>query len=74
MGDYRLIWGQRLKDRRLEAGKSLFALAVEVGVTPTAVAQWEQGKTAPRDSLKRQIAEALETTPSELFAWPEEAA
>jgi transcriptional regulator with XRE-family HTH domain len=74
VGDFRLIWGQRLKHRRLEIGKSQFALAVDVGVTPTAVAQWEQGATTPRDSLKPKVAEALETTPSELFAWPEEAA
>lgn len=74
MGDFRLAWGQRLKDRRLEIGKSQFALAVQVGVTPAAVAQWEQGATTPRDSLKPRIAEALEMTTSELFAWPEEAA
>lgn len=71
MDAVRRIWGERLRGLRLEQGHTQFTLAVAIGVTPSAVANWEQGRIAPTDLMKQRIAEALGTTPGELFAWPE---
>lgn len=52
----------RIKDARLAAGLTQEALAAAVGVTQSAVMQWETGRTHPRVTMLRALAEVLHTT------------
>jgi Zn-dependent peptidase ImmA (M78 family)/DNA-binding XRE family transcriptional regulator len=51
--------GQRLSVARREAKLSGRALAAAVGVSATAVSQWESGKTRPRPAKIDRLADAL---------------
>jgi transcriptional regulator with XRE-family HTH domain len=54
--------GRRLKARRLELDLSQDEAAEQIGVSPRALAYWEQGKVLPlpkhRRALKRFLAES----------------
>lgn len=52
---------------RLKAGLSQAAVAEKIGVTATSVCQWETGKTMPRASLLRTIADLYGCTVDELL-------
>lgn len=52
--------GETLQRYRRLAGLSQHALAVAVGLTAGAVAQWERGLTSPRPTTARQVDELLD--------------
>ena len=54
MTDARKLMGAHLKRVRESAGVSRVSLAATIGVSQSAVTQWENGETAPR--LQHQIA------------------
>jgi len=48
-----------IKELRIAAGLTQLELAVRVGVTPSAVYNWERGKNEPSATNLRDIAQAL---------------
>lgn len=60
--------GQNIRHRRLELHLTQQELADRLGVTQTYISDVEQGKCSPRLGRMAVIAEALEVTPSYLFA------
>lgn len=64
--------GKAIATRRETIGLSQRALAEEVGTSQNAVYEWEAGKVAPGADKMWSLADALETTASELFATAEE--
>ena len=48
-----------IKELRLEAGMSITALAKKVGVSPTCVCYWENGKRKPNYEQLQRLCEAL---------------
>lgn len=65
--------GKRIRSRRVELSITQLDLAKSVGVSKPAVSQWERGKSTPRLSLQRAIAERLETPWSDIFSLDREA-
>ena len=61
MLDARLI-GNRIRNFRELAGLSKSELARRVGVSPTAVHNWEENGTVPRIDLSHALSEALEVS------------
>lgn len=60
-------WGQNIRDRRLELGRTLRWLADEVGVTEGTASRWELGKVMVLDHHKVAVANALDTGVRDLF-------
>lgn len=58
--------GQALRQIRLRAGLSLEEAAWRMGVTASAVRQWETGKNRPKPQSQRKIAQAYGLEPAEL--------
>lgn len=54
--------GERVKDLRLQQRLSQKILAKSVGVTPTAISQWERGENEPRGKYLSKLSKALGTT------------
>jgi putative transcriptional regulator len=48
-----------IRELREERGWSQFELAVKAGVTPGTVGNWERGKSEPRFSQMRQLAQVF---------------
>ena len=48
-----------IKELRTKAGLTQYALARKLGVSQSAVAQWEQGTTSPKKTLLRPLSELL---------------
>lgn len=48
-----------IKELRVATGKTQLELAIAVGVTPSAVYNWERGKNEPTATNLRDIARAL---------------
>jgi len=69
MGKKHRIFGQMLREKRIEKGYSLRKFAQEVGVSPTYLSQVEQGNVQPptADRVKR-MAEILGENPDEMIA------
>lgn len=65
--------GHALRQIRLRAGLSLEQAAWRMGVTASAVRQWETGKTRPKPQSQRKIAQAYGLEPAELERTLEEA-
>ena len=65
--------GQALRQIRLRAGLSLEQAAWRMGVTASAIRQWETGKTRPKPQSQRKIAQAYGLEPAELERTLEEA-
>lgn len=65
------VWGLRVRDRRKLLGLTQRQLAEMVKPATTQATIWkiENGRIAPRDSLKARLAAALATTPEALFPW-----
>lgn len=62
------VWGQRLRDLRLDRGLSQDALAGASGgrIDQTAISRWERGGPIP-DDAKIRVARALGVDASDLF-------
>ena len=65
--------GQALRQIRLRAGLSQEQAAWRMGVTASAVRQWETGKKRPKPQSQRKIAQAYGLEPAELERLLEEA-
>jgi transcriptional regulator with XRE-family HTH domain len=59
--------GVAIKKVRLLRGMAIAELAERVGVTPSAVSHWENGRWSPRQAQQVKIARALEVPWSTLF-------
>jgi transcriptional regulator with XRE-family HTH domain len=51
-----------IRELREERGWSQFELAVRAGVTPGTVGNWERGKTEPKATQLRRLAEVFGVT------------
>ena len=65
-------FGGRLSELRREAGLTQRGLALKIGVTPSAVGNYEQGVSFPREEVLYRLFDALSCTPNELFGYDEE--
>jgi transcriptional regulator with XRE-family HTH domain/predicted transcriptional regulator len=63
-----LVFGQRLRHLRRQAGMTLDALGQAAGRPPSYLSQLENGHREPRLSTVNQLAEALGCTPGDLLA------
>jgi len=69
MGKRHRIFGQMLREKRLEKGFSLRKFAQKVGVSPTYLSQVEQGNVDPPTAERvRRMAELLDENPDEWIA------
>lgn len=66
------LWGQRLREARIEAGLTQEALAELCGVDQQMISHWERGLGAPRDPTRPRLARALDMSVHDLFVYPEE--
>ena len=57
-----------LADARKGAGLTQVQAAEKIGVSDSAIAQWETGRTSPKINKWRQIAEAYGLTPNQVFS------
>lgn len=55
-----------LKDRRVELGLSLEALAKKSGVPKSTISRIELGKSEPSPATRKKLANALDIDPSEV--------
>ena len=53
--------------KNLRGHKTLKEVADAIGVTPTALSYYENGKRSPRDSIKVALADYYEKTVQEIF-------
>lgn len=65
--------GKLIKERRTELGLTQLKLALEVGVTPAIVYNWESGRATASTQNLRRLAKALDVSMEDLLE-PEEAA
>lgn len=63
-------WGKRLRTARSKAALTQSQLAERLGVAQSTVSSWETGTFAPDDATKFRIADLLDRSVDELFAWP----
>ena len=59
--------GCAIRARRLELGMGQLDLARSVGVTKSAVSQWERGETSPTYKMSLKVAKALGMHARDLF-------
>jgi len=64
--------GEKMAELRKEAGLTQRGLALKIGVTPSAVGNYEQGVSFPREEVLYRIFDALSCTPNELFGYDEQ--
>ena len=62
-----MSFGDRLRIRREELGMSRNALAQKLGVSSSAIGNYETGVSAPKEEILLQMFDALETEPNYLF-------
>lgn len=58
--------GERIRKERLAHGLTITELAERIGVTRSAVGQWENGRTEPTRENVRAVATALGIQPQQL--------
>lgn len=56
-----------VKLRSMRGKRTLQAVSDEIGVTPSALSQYENGARVPRDEVKCKLAEYYGVTVQELF-------
>ena len=57
-----------LADARKGAGLTQVQAAERIGVSDSAIAQWETGRTSPRNNKWRKIMEVYGLTPGQMFS------
>lgn len=60
--------GKRIKELRERAGLTQEELAQRLGVTPSAVGNYEREVSHPKENVLYRLFEALSCEPNELFA------
>lgn len=64
------MWAANILAAREKAELSQAQLAKLVGITQTAVSQWEQALTAPTTEMQARVAYVLKVAPHRLFPHP----
>lgn len=64
-------WATILRAKRKAAGLSQEALATQAGCTKAHVSNIERGLSSVSDTLRMNLAAALDTTAAELFPYPD---
>ena len=64
--------GEKIFELRRKAGLTQRDLALKIGVTPSAVGNYEQGVSFPREEVLYRLFDALDCSPNELFGFEEE--
>lgn len=67
--DYKAI-GPRLRELRIQRGKTLAEMAEETGIGATALGNYENGVRIPRDETKVVLANYFQMTVRDLFFSP----
>lgn len=67
----RRAWAQNIKWARRDAGMTQAELAAATGVGQQNVSRWELGLSAPPDSLRPVVAQALGRVVYDLFSFDE---
>jgi transcriptional regulator with XRE-family HTH domain len=67
--NWRVIFGARLRQARLDVPLTQIELAALLGVEQTTISRWERGGTAPPDELRPRLAAHLGCPVHELFAY-----
>ncbi len=63
------LFGQRLRDLRLKKGLTQKELAYKLGVSPSAVGMYEQGRREPENALLSELCRILDTTTDYLIGF-----
>lgn len=71
MGDWRTAFGMKLKAAREDVPLTQTELATLLDVAQTTVSAWERGAAVPRDGLRLRLAELVNCSIHELFAYEE---
>ncbi len=58
--------GENIKKLRKEKDISLYKLAIDLGVTPPTISNWESGKTEPGATNLIKMAEMFKVSPKDL--------
>ena len=62
-----MSFGERIKFRRGELKLSRGELAGRLGVSPSAVSNYENGLSFPKEDVMLRLFDSLETDPNQLF-------
>lgn len=62
--------GETLRDLRVAKGKTLAQAAQEIGITPSALGNYENGYRVPRDSIKIAISDYYKRPIQKIFFAP----
>ena len=63
------LFGQRHRDLRLKKGLTQKELAYKLGVSPSAVGMYEQGRREPENALLSELCRILDTTTDYLIGF-----
>lgn len=69
-----VVWGERLKAARIEAGLTQAEVAKQVGQSQYTICRLEKGEHRPHDDTKYRLAEFFGTTVESLFPYTLEVA
>ena len=61
------IMGQRIKNKRTEAGLSMQQLADKIGISKSAIAKWEKGESKPSRPYIKEMCDIFNCTPAWLM-------
>ena len=67
MGVLYMAFGDRLKEARNAIGMSRIQLAEKLGVTPSAISNYENGISSPKEDIMLKIFDILSVEPNFLF-------
>ena len=62
-----MSFGERMRARREELGVSRTQLAQRLGVSPSAIGNYETGVSFPKEETLLRLFDALQTDPNTLF-------
>lgn len=72
--DFNNAFASKLRGKRAEVDVTQIDLANALGVSPSSVIRWEDGRSIPNFKTVYDIAEALGCTPNDLCPSPKEVA
>ena len=62
-----MSFGTRLRERREELGLTRAALAEELGVSPSAISNYENDRSSPKEEILLRLFDALQVAPNDLY-------